>query len=92
MFVVHVLGMCPEAQDKIYEELALVCPFNQPITHAKSKHLVYTEAFFKEVIRLYPVAAFTARVAIEDTTLGGYNIKPGVRRHAHEIYFKLNYT
>lgn len=78
MFVIYVLGMQPEIQEKIYEEVSLVYPSNQPVTYGKLRHLVYTEGFFKEVIRLYPVASFTARVATEDLVIGEYHIKPGV--------------
>lgn len=78
MFVTYVLGLHPDIQEKILAEVALVYPSNQPINYRNIKDLVYTEAFFKEVLRLYPVAAFVARVASEDTMLGEYLLKPGV--------------
>ncbi|CAL8083062.1 unnamed protein product [Orchesella dallaii] len=77
MFVTQLLGACPDIQESIYEEVCRICPKNEKITLAKAKQLEYTEAFFKETIRLYPVAPFIAKVARQDTVLGEYLIRPG---------------
>ncbi|ODN01695.1 1,25-dihydroxyvitamin D(3) 24-hydroxylase, mitochondrial [Orchesella cincta] len=77
MFLTQLLATCPDIQEAIYEEVCQICPKNQMITLAEVKRLEYTEAFFKEAIRLYPIAPFTARIAMHDTVIGGYLIRPG---------------
>lgn len=89
MFTTLVLGAYPDIQEKIFAEVSRIYPGNDPITFSKVKKLEYTEGFFKEVVRLYPVAAFTARVAKEETIIGDYAIPPGVRFKAELPYLNI---
>ena len=44
---------------------------------AINDRLPYLERCIKETLRLYPVAINLSRVALRDTTLGGYRINKG---------------
>ena len=59
------------------------------LPHTTIYSLPYLERCIKETLRLYPVAINLSRVAIRDTSLGGFRINKGAVvsvRHVKECY------
>ena len=75
-FTLHLLGLHPEIQQKVYEELIEVAAETSDTVEQLQK-MPYTNAVISESMRLYPPAWITDRENIEDDTLLGYHIKKG---------------
>ncbi len=71
-----LLAQHPEVEAKLHEELDTVLAGHAP-TMDDLKNLPYTARVIKESMRLYPPAFGFSRVAIEDTTIGDYDIPKG---------------
>ncbi|KAK7410798.1 hypothetical protein VNO78_01899 [Psophocarpus tetragonolobus] len=72
-----LLALHPEWQTRIRTEVAELCPNGIP--DADSVPLLKTVAMvIKEVLRLYPPAAFVSREAYEDIQIGNLNVPKGV--------------
>jgi cytochrome P450 len=76
MWFFYELGLHPEIEAKIREELALKLPQlgvgrDGYITADHVKQLVYLEAVIKETLRFHPAAPITTRIANQDTVIGG---------------------
>jgi cytochrome P450 len=72
-----LLSEHPEAEAQLHAELDSVLGGRLP-TFADLPRLPYTDAVFKEAMRLYPPAwALTGREPQEDVQLGGYTIPKG---------------
>ncbi|KAL3025950.1 hypothetical protein AAZX31_04G205800 [Glycine max] len=72
-----LLALHPEWQTRIRTEVAELCPNGVP--DADSVPLLKTVAMvIKEVLRLYPPAAFVSREAYEDIQIGNLNVPKGV--------------
>lgn len=70
-FALMLLGMHPEIQAKVHEELD--CIFggsNRPISCDDLSKMVYLERVVKETMRIFPVAPIMAKVVSEDIPLG----------------------
>lgn len=75
-FVAHYMSHDHAIGDRIADEVAAVCG-DQPIGYSDVAKLRYTRAVVSETLRLWPTAPGFFRVAREDTTLGGYDVKKG---------------
>jgi len=72
-----LLAQHPEVRERIEAEVGAHCPPDGPITLPQLEALTYTEQVVKESLRLYlPIHSF-ARVAMEDTSIGGHCVAKG---------------
>ncbi len=77
-WMAYCLCKDPELQQKVREEIRTNIPSaNADIDATTLESLPYLNAVISEVLRLYPVAPFTMRQAVRDTTVMGYNIPKG---------------
>ena len=75
----HYLALNPAAQRRLEEEADAVLG-ERPIAGADLENLDYARSVAMETLRLQPIAEpLVGRIALEDTTLGGYAIPKGVR-------------
>lgn len=74
-FLLHYLTVCPEAQEKIFQETA---NFSEDLSNEDLSRAFYTRAAIQEAFRLSPSAFAVARILEEDFYLSGYHLKPGV--------------
>jgi cytochrome P450 len=72
----YLLDQHPEARRKVRAEVEHVLAGRAP-TSADIDRLVYTEQVVNEALRLYSPIHSLSRVALEDDTLGGYDIPAG---------------
>ncbi|EFA05711.1 cytochrome P450 4C1 [Tribolium castaneum] len=94
-FILTLLGMHQDVQDKLYEEVSKILGPERPPTLDDLPKLKYTERVIKESLRVFPGAPFVARVVEEDVNLGdvivpkGANIGLGyLHLHRSEKYWK----
>jgi len=92
-WALYLLALNPSKDSKVYEEIAPLGA-DRPLVFADLPRLRYTEAVIKETMRVYPPAWLVGREAIEDTELGGHEVKRGTSvivsqwlRHRHPRYF-----
>lgn len=75
----HFLASNPSARDRIEQE-ADSLPAGRPIVGDDLERLPYARAVALETLRLRPIAEpLVGRIALEDTTIGGYAIPRGTR-------------
>jgi cytochrome P450 len=72
----YLLAQHPEIQERLAEELQAVLNGRIPTLEDLSS-LTYTDAVIQESMRLYPPAWLIGREALEDCTIGGYQINKG---------------
>jgi cytochrome P450 len=72
----YLLAQHPDAEAKLHHELDTVLG-GRPPTLADLERLPYTEQVIKEAMRLYPPVFMVARMAREDTEIGGYPVPKG---------------
>lgn len=73
-FVLLMLAMHPEYQERVFEELQSIFPDQSSnVTSADLNQLQYTNLFIKETMRLNPAAPFITRVTKADITIGMLN-------------------
>ena len=70
-----LIGESPEVEAQLHDELDRV--LSGPPTFADLDALVYTEQVLNEAMRLYPPAYAVPRLAIAETSVGGYRLRPG---------------
>ncbi len=68
----YLLSQNPAAQERMHREIDAL--EGATPTLALLERLPYTLAVFKEAIRLYPPAYVIGRLAVRDTTIGGYRV------------------
>ncbi|XP_077558056.1 cytochrome P450 4V2-like isoform X1 [Haemaphysalis longicornis] len=75
----HLLGLHPEIQAKVHEEIDLVCgeDWYKPVTTDELKELTYMESVLKETLRLYPPVPIISRKLTTDIAIGKYTIPRG---------------
>jgi cytochrome P450 len=73
-FTLQLLGMHPEVQEKIFDEINHIEAQQLPLT-AQLQNFNYVNAVINESMRLYPPAWITDRVSLEDDTMAGFSIK-----------------
>ncbi len=72
----HLLSQHPEVEAKLHAELDDVLRGSAP-GYRDLEALPYTRQVFDEAMRLYPPAYSLARMAAEDTEIGGYPVPAG---------------
>lgn len=72
----QLLAAHPVVRARVEQEVAEVLG-KRPASYADAEQLPYTLAVFKEVLRLYPVVYFTARLAKVDTQIGSWEVPAG---------------
>lgn len=67
-FLLMMLGMHPEIQEKVFEEDELVQSIvgGREITQDDLQHYSYLEAVIKETLRLYPVGPYIYRISTDE--------------------------
>lgn len=79
VYALHYLAFNPDARNRLEREADRVLG-ERPVEGADLDKLVYARAVALETLRLNPVAEpLVGRVALEDTTLGGYSVPSGTR-------------
>eukprot|EP01006_Ploeotia_vitrea_P051948 TRINITY_DN67621_c0_g1_i3.p1 TRINITY_DN67621_c0_g1~~TRINITY_DN67621_c0_g1_i3.p1 ORF type:complete len:101 (-),score=4.56 TRINITY_DN67621_c0_g1_i3:195-497(-) len=74
----YVLAKYPEVYEKVMEEIDRVLEKAEDFSADTLKSMPYIDAVFKEVLRFYtPAPAFIVREALEDFTIGEFEIKKG---------------
>ena len=88
-----LLAQHPAAQQKLQAELQQVLAGRLP-TLGDMKQLTYTNQIIKESMRLYPPVAIFGREAVQDCTIGDYEVPQGTVitmsqwvMHRHPKYF-----
>ncbi|XP_069681252.1 cytochrome P450 4C1-like [Periplaneta americana] len=75
----HLLGLHPEIQDRVYEELkGIFKDSGHSPTLKDLKNMKYLHMVIKEAMRLYPSAPLLARMLTQDLQLGSHTIPAGV--------------
>jgi cytochrome P450 len=75
-WTLHLLAQHPAVADKLHAEVTGVLGTRAPTAEDVPK-LEYVDRVVKEAMRLYPPAWIMDRLAIEDVSLGGFDIKKG---------------
>jgi cytochrome P450 len=73
-FTLQLLGMHPEVQEKIVDEINRIEALQLPLIE-QLQNFNYVNAVINESMRLYPPAWITDRVSLEDDTVAGFKIK-----------------
>ncbi len=73
----YLLSKAPAVNEKLREELERVLPGGRRPTVEDLRELTYTEAVFKESMRLFPPVWLVARRVTETLELGGYTVPAG---------------
>ncbi|CAF4309981.1 unnamed protein product, partial [Rotaria sordida] len=76
-YCTYVLANHQDIQEKLQEEIKLYSDdTDQSSIYDTVEKLIYLDMFIKEVIRMYPIAAFVMnRLCVEDTFVGKHRIK-----------------
>uniref|UniRef100_A0A182KEF8 Cytochrome P450 n=1 Tax=Anopheles christyi TaxID=43041 RepID=A0A182KEF8_9DIPT len=78
-FILLMLAMHPEVQDRVYEEIRSIYGSGSPeISYETIAAQTYLEQVIKETMRMFPVAPLIGRETIETVMLGDVIIPPGV--------------
>jgi cytochrome P450 len=72
----HLLSTHPQVQEKLAEEAQAILGDREP-TMEDIPRLTYAANVFNETLRLFPPAGMFGRRALQETTLGGYEIPKG---------------
>jgi cytochrome P450 len=75
-FALHLLGLHPDVQTRVQEEVEEVLGDRLPVLEDVGA-LQYTTMVVKEAMRLYPAAYAIPRLTEEDDEVGGYTIPAG---------------
>ncbi|XP_042895120.1 cytochrome P450 4C1 [Parasteatoda tepidariorum] len=78
-WILYLLGLHPEIQEKVFEEICQECgedPEKQ-LTEECLRKLKYLECVIKETQRIYPPAPYIARHLQEDVEINGLKIPKG---------------
>ncbi|KAL1509692.1 hypothetical protein ABEB36_004394 [Hypothenemus hampei] len=77
VFCFMLLGMHPDVQNKLYEEVTTVIGDTKEISELQVNQLIYTEAFIKETLRVLPAVPLYGRYISEDIDMGTKVIPKG---------------
>ncbi|XP_062215695.1 cytochrome P450 714B3 isoform X2 [Phragmites australis] len=72
-----LLGLHPEWQDRVREEVHEVCS-GRPMNSRSLQKMKNLTMVIQETLRLYPAGAFVSRQALQELKLGGVHIPKGV--------------
>ncbi|MFM8739166.1 MAG: cytochrome P450, partial [Cytophagales bacterium] len=73
-FTLHLLGMYPEVQEKIADEIKHIEKQQLPLTE-QLQNFTYVNAVINESMRLYPPAWITDRVSLQADTVAGFRVR-----------------
>ncbi|XP_055636215.1 cytochrome P450 4C1-like isoform X2 [Toxorhynchites rutilus septentrionalis] len=74
-WALFLLGLHPDVQDKVHQELdSIFAGSDRPATMKDLNEMKLLERCLKETLRIFPSVAFFGRTLSEDITLGGYHI------------------
>ncbi|KAJ6633992.1 Cytochrome P450 4C1 [Pseudolycoriella hygida] len=77
-WTLYVLGLYPDIQQKVFEELKHIFNgSNRSATLEDLNEMKYLERVIKETLRLYPSVPFVGRILSEDVQLDQYTIPKG---------------
>ncbi|XP_018565944.1 cytochrome P450 4C1-like [Anoplophora glabripennis] len=76
-FLLEMLGLYPEIQQKVYEEVIDVLGEERSVEASDLPRFMYLERVIKETLRLFPVGAFVVRSIGEDINLGTCTLPKG---------------
>ncbi|KAF7275088.1 hypothetical protein GWI33_012196 [Rhynchophorus ferrugineus] len=76
-YVFTLLGMHPDIQEKVYDEVISVVGRDRPIYNEDLPNLKYVERCILESMRILPVTPFIGRMAMADLTVGSKIIPKG---------------
>jgi cytochrome P450 len=76
-FTYHLLGHCPEAQERVHREAVAVLGSRPAPEAGDVRKLTYTTMVVKEAMRLYPPGYILGRLLPRGGTVGGMRIPPG---------------
>ncbi|KAF5292052.1 hypothetical protein FQR65_LT11318 [Abscondita terminalis] len=76
-FFFIVLGMYPEIQQKLYEEVINVLGSNRPVEHADLNKFEYMDRLIRETLRIFPSVPFLGRSVTEDIKLEDCTLPAG---------------
>ncbi|ETN65988.1 cytochrome P450 [Anopheles darlingi] len=89
-WILFLLALHPEIQDRVYEEIESVLgkDTSRPATMHDLNELRLLERCIKEALRLYPSVSFFGRTLSEDIELAGHHIPSGtiVGIHAYHVH------
>uniref|UniRef100_A0A2M4BLC8 Putative cytochrome n=1 Tax=Anopheles marajoara TaxID=58244 RepID=A0A2M4BLC8_9DIPT len=89
-WVLFLLALHPDVQDRVYEEIESVLgkDTSRPATMHDLNELRLLERCIKEALRLYPSVSFFGRTLSEDIELAGHHIPSGtiVGVHAYHVH------
>ncbi|KAB7772511.1 cytochrome P450 [Xanthomonas maliensis] len=75
-----LLARHPDMAQAVADEAHAVLPSpDEPFGEDRLQHLQLSKACVKEALRLYPPAWMTARIAQQDTVLGGFDVPVGTQ-------------
>ncbi|KAI5727227.1 hypothetical protein M8J76_016574 [Diaphorina citri] len=95
-FCLTLLGMHPEIQDKVYDEIySIFGDSDRPVEMEDLAKLTYMEQVLKETLRLFPVGPVFLRKVTEEIQIASYTLPkdcnviiPPVNTHHNEKYYK----
>nr|QYA71967.1 cytochrome P450 [Anoplophora glabripennis] len=76
-FLLEMLGLYPEIQRKVYEEVIDVLGEERSVEASDLPRFVYLERVIKETLRLFPVGVYFLRTIGEDINLGTCTLPEG---------------
>uniref|UniRef100_A0A2M4AZJ2 Putative cytochrome n=1 Tax=Anopheles triannulatus TaxID=58253 RepID=A0A2M4AZJ2_9DIPT len=89
-WVLFLLALHPDVQDRVYEEIESVLgnDTSRPATMHDLNELRLLERCIKEALRLYPSVSFFGRTLSDDIELAGHHIPSGtiVGIHAYHVH------
>ncbi|CAF3820441.1 unnamed protein product [Rotaria sordida] len=93
-YCTYVLANHQDIQEKLQEEINLYSDdTDQSSIYDTVEKLIYLDMFIKEVIRMYPIAAFAMnRLCVEDTFVGKHRIKKGtiIQPDIYSVHYDMD--
>nr|AGT57837.1 cytochrome P450 412a2 [Leptinotarsa decemlineata] len=89
-FLFSLLGLFPEVQQKVYEEMIDILGPDRNVEAFDLPKMKYTERVIKENLRLFPIAALVARRIEEDINLGDVILPAGSSVAFNLLYIHRN--
>lgn len=77
-FVIHMLAVNPQAQQKALEEVIELCGYDESPSFEDLRKMEYLDMFINETLRLLPCAPGVARTCTENCNINGVHFKKGV--------------
>ncbi|KAJ9577301.1 hypothetical protein L9F63_006140, partial [Diploptera punctata] len=90
-WAIYLLGLHPDIQDKVHEELDNIFQGSDRAPSMKDlNEMKYLERVIKEALRLYPSVPGYGRIVSEDLELGEYTVPAGTTVNIHVYALHLN--